>query len=298
MQHDDMVWQVLNHSFCSYKAKTRTQTFCRNRYNLTGLCSRQACPLSNSRYATVIEKQGVLYLYMKTIERAHTPANLWERVKLKKNFVQALQQIDTNLAYWPNFIRHKVKQRMVKIRQYLIRMRKIKLNTKTKLVTVNKKLERREAVREEKSLEAADIENAITKEILARFNSQTYPEDIHNFNPKLFEKALAEEHAESDEDEDEDEDEPEVETVEEFIEEEDYDDLEDAEYGMEGDDDDEDDERQDDESDEEELSNKKRKAPISKKKPKPPPTKKGGASTKRTRVEIEYEQEQETANNF
>ena len=37
--------------------------------------------------------KGTLYLYVKTIERAHSPAHMWERIKLSNSYSKALEQV-------------------------------------------------------------------------------------------------------------------------------------------------------------------------------------------------------------
>jgi len=131
MQSDEVIWQIINHQFCSFKAKlARERSFCSNQYNVTGLCLRSACPLANSSYATIREIDGICYLFIKTAERAHTPKKLWEKIRLPASYVDALQLVSDKLQHFPIYLVHRNKQRLTKIHQMLIRMRKLKLKAR------------------------------------------------------------------------------------------------------------------------------------------------------------------------
>lgn len=197
MASDEIVWQIINQQFCSFKLKTpKQQNFCRNEYNVTGLCNRQSCPLANSRYATIRSnpETGTIYLYMKTIERQHMPSKLWEKIKLSQNYGKALEQIDARLIYWPKFLIHKCKQRLTRLTQVAIRSRRLaqeeeRLGEKV-VPKLAPKVRRREVTRERKAEAAAKVERAIERELIERLRSGAYGERPLNVEEGVWKKVL------------------------------------------------------------------------------------------------------------
>ncbi|CAH1416554.1 unnamed protein product [Lactuca virosa] len=217
-KNDEVIWQVLRHKHCSYMANS--------------------CPLANSRYATIRDHDGVFYLYMKTIERAHMPNKLWERVKLPRNYEKALEIIDKNLMYWPKFLVHKAKQR-------------------EKIMTTPRKKKKREARREEKAEKAAVLDKNIEKELLERLKNGTYGSEIVNAHAEAFNKFI--EQFEGPEMDVNEEYEVETEFIEgEYEEEDDMEDYNGLPTGSDVDDEDEDDDDDDDDDDAEVAVDRKR----------------------------------------
>eukprot|EP00756_Hemistasia_phaeocysticola_P016430 Hpha_TRINITY_DN15476_c2_g4::TRINITY_DN15476_c2_g4_i1::g.175750::m.175750/K14831/MAK16; protein MAK16 len=199
MQHDDMIWGCISQGFCSFKVKTREDrgrqgakqvVLCSNPYNATGKCARNVCPLANSQYATVVEFDNKLFLYMKTVERAHSPKKLWEKVELPRNFRKALELVDEHLQWWDRKVILRCKQRLLRLKQVLIRKRRLALRTGAKLVTIKKKEERQLSGREKRAERAAKIETNVQRELLARLKKGYYPveEDEEELNKMLDEE--------------------------------------------------------------------------------------------------------------
>ncbi|KAI1876623.1 hypothetical protein JX265_004149 [Neoarthrinium moseri] len=318
MASDEIVWQIINQQFCSFKLKTtKNQNFCRNEYNVTGLCNRQSCPLANSRYATVRAHptKGTLYLYMKTVERAHLPSKLWERRKLSANYQTALKQLDEWLLYWPKFLVHKSKQRLTRLTQVAIRMRRIakeeeRLGEKV-VPKLAPKIRRREDTRERKAEAAAKLERTIERELMQRLREGAYGDQPLNVSETIWKKVLnameregegtrdedmdngIEDEEEGEYEQEEDEEDGAVEYVSDLDESED--DLSDIEDWLGSDaesEQDEDSASEDSDDDDEAAASKKQKAAAGDKRKRGEPARKPKKVVKRRR-EIEHEHEYE-----
>ncbi|KAF2857250.1 Mak16-domain-containing protein [Piedraia hortae CBS 480.64] len=304
MSSDEITWQIINTQFCSFKLtlpnRTRgrghvggASTFCRNEYNLTGVCSRQTCPIANSRYATVRTDPatGRIYLYIKEPERAHLPKRWWERIRLSDNYTKAVEEVQTRLAHWNGGAVNRCLQRLTRLVQVRARERRlVKEQERLGERVVGRlapKVRRREEGRERRAVAAAKVERAIEKELVERLKSGVYGEVPLNCDEKVWEKVLdsmveAEEGEEEEEEEEEHEVEYEKDAQVEYVEGEDSDeDLEDWFSGDSGDEEDgEDGEGGEGGEGDEETGNKRKRKDKMK-----------GQRKKGPKMTIEYEEE-------
>lgn len=206
MASDDVVWDIINHQFCSFKLKlpgnessvqkSTKSTFCRNEHNVSGLCNRISCPLANSRYATVRADPQTqrIYLYVKEVERTHLPSRWWEKIRLSRNAAKAQEQIELRLMHWTNFYRVKCMQRLQRLNQVRVRSQRLAKEEErlgeTLVPRLAPKIRRREETRERKAEKAANIEKAIERELIERLRSGAYGEEPVNVDEKVWNKVL------------------------------------------------------------------------------------------------------------
>ena len=171
---DELIWTIIGgKGFCSFKYKARNQNLCRNEYNVTGFCSKQSCPISNSNYATIVGRNGEIFLYLKDATNTRFPDKLWKKFKLSRNFIKSFQEIDLILNLWPKFFVFKTKQKMTKLWQIFLRdkLRKVKKRSldiyqKTNILYYKTK--------ESKLVRQIKYQNLVEKQLLHRFNLGIY----------------------------------------------------------------------------------------------------------------------------
>jgi len=228
---DDVIWQVINNQFCAFKITTPSNdAFCRNEYNVTGVCSRITCPLANAQYATVRSVDGHNYLYIKTAERQHLPNKWWQRVKLSKDYDQAQKQLGEHLIYWPDRMVNRCRERLTRIMQVQMTQRRLAMQQQDErhLTSKSSKVKHREASRERKALVAAKLERAIERELLDRLKSGAYGEQPLNVEEGVWKKIMSSMNPNEEEKEAEQEQEKELEDGEvEYVEDDDDEDDED-----------------------------------------------------------------------
>ncbi|ELA47383.1 hypothetical protein VCUG_01152 [Vavraia culicis subsp. floridensis] len=178
---DESIWQLIGgkSNFCAFKLPTDTQTLCKHENNVTGICEQSSCPLSNSKYATVREIDGRLYLFVKEPERVNLPVQAYEKILLNAEYDVALKEIDEILKYWDSWVIHKCKQRLGKLTQYLIRRHELmEEKDRIRYVARRKKALRIERGRGVKSILRMDIEKEVKEELLLRLEEGLYGDEL------------------------------------------------------------------------------------------------------------------------
>lgn len=113
---------------------------------------------------------------------------------MPSNYTKALELVDQHLAYYPKFLVHKNKQRLTRLTQVNIRIRKLAKEEERlgeRLVPrLAPKVRRREEGRERKALAAAKVERAIERVLIDRLRSGAYGDRPLNVEPNVWKKVM------------------------------------------------------------------------------------------------------------
>ncbi|ORD99331.1 MAK16 [Hepatospora eriocheir] len=176
---DRKIWESIgNKKTCSFKLNTKVETLCKNKYNVTGYCNEFSCPLANTKYATVRVVEDKLYLMIKEPERTHTPVEMYEKIELSYDYLEALKQLDENLEFWDPEVIHKCKQRLTKMFEYLERKLYLEENPLPQLTVRKTKMNRREKIRALKALNTLNFEKDISKELMIRLEEGIFGDEL------------------------------------------------------------------------------------------------------------------------
>jgi protein MAK16 len=173
-RNEELIWSIIGGDhFCSYKQNHKIGIFCKNSHNLTGLCNRQSCPLSNSAYATIVEKEGAFYLIKKDPYKLSFPKQIWKKIPLSRNFRKAIQEININLSMWPKFFLHFAKLKLIKLVQISVRFRVTELK-KTRDFYEPENMQFLQKEKPNLNISKINLESIIEKELLNRLNLGIY----------------------------------------------------------------------------------------------------------------------------
>jgi len=175
LMSDELTWDFLDKGTCSYKYKTNKINYCKNEYNVTGLCQKSSCPLANSIYATVREYDNKIYLMIKVPERANQPAKLWKRVELGMKEEEAKKLIKENLNIYTSWIKQKCARRYEKLHTYVKNKLKAPKQKET-LIPIKRKIEKQEKIRSHKAFLKSNLHKTIQKELDQRLKEGHYGE--------------------------------------------------------------------------------------------------------------------------
>lgn len=188
---DETLWKSIgDKKFCSFKKKTNVAILCRNKNNVTGLCNSFSCPLANTKYASVRVVDEELFLFVKEPERIYTPKEEYEKIKLSKNYEEALEQIEKELEFFNPKLIHKCKQRLTKLVEYLERLEHFKEHGRTEFMVRKRKMNKKEKLAALQCLEDLDFEKEIGEELMMRLESGVYGEEMKDRYHKAHEKYL------------------------------------------------------------------------------------------------------------